>query len=147
MRLLLTAKKNIGSLAIRLFTWSKWSHISVLISDSYAIEASPFGGVKVSSVIDVLKDTTAHVYIDVPCSDPDKVITILKSQLGKPYDWGAVFSFWFRRNWQDDDKWFCSELPAWAFDKAGFPMFRAEAIHRLLPEHWWMLIPKNEDTQ
>lgn len=143
MKLLLTAKNNIGSWFIRVFTWSRWSHIAIVV-DGYVIEASALHGVCFTPLEQALNGTTDHAFIEVPCSNPDAVIQAALSQADKPYDWGAIFGFGFRRDWQDDKKWFCSELPAWAFEQAGCPVFRSEAMHRVLPEHWWMLAPQGE---
>lgn len=45
--------------------------------------------------------------------DESAAFAFAKQQLGKPYDWGGVFGFMApNRNWQQDDKWFCSELVA-----------------------------------
>lgn len=46
------------------------------------------------------------------------------------------------RDWQEEDRWFCSELVAWAFTQGGSPLFRREAMHRITPQHLWMLAPE-----
>lgn len=45
--------------------------------------------------------------------------TFLQVQLGKPYDWPAIFGFGLGRNWREPDSWFCSELQAAALEQAG----------------------------
>ena len=63
------------------------------------------------------------------------------SQIGKPYDYTAILGLGLRRDWQEEDAWFCSELVAWAFQHAGEPLFRAECLRRVTPQHLWMLAP------
>ena len=53
----------------------------------------------------------------------------------------AIVGLGLHRDWQEDDRWFCSELVAWAFEKAGEPLFRAEVLRRVTPQHLWMLAP------
>lgn len=53
-------------------------------------------------------------------------VAAARSQIGKPYDWPGVLGIGFRRNWQESDAWFCSELVAWAFGVSGSPLFRTE---------------------
>jgi hypothetical protein len=50
--------------------------------------------------------------------DAAPVFEFMVSQLGKPYDWGGVFSLGIHRNWHDENKWFCSELLAAAINKS-----------------------------
>lgn len=43
----------------------------------------------------------------------------LEEQVGKGYDFTGILGLQFQRNWQAEDKWFCSELIAGALIKAG----------------------------
>ena len=61
--------------------------------------------------------------LDVPA---DPVFDFLASQISKPYDYFGVFSIGFRRDWQEPDKWFCSELVAAAINNSE-PRFSIEA--------------------
>ncbi len=59
---------------------------------------------------------------------PNTVLDYAYSQVGKPYDWQGVFNFFSRnRCWEDTDSWFCSELVAYAFKQAKYPLVRASA--------------------
>ena len=82
--------------------------------------------------------------VEIPIKNEAGFLQALRSQIGKPYDYAAIIGFVFRRDWQADNRWFCSELPAWAAEQAGCPIFRAEAMHRVTPENWWMLGDKGE---
>jgi hypothetical protein len=139
IKLLLTSSNNIGSLAIRTFSWSQWSHISTLISDTEAIEALPFKGVIKSSVESIIKDSNKHLFIYINIRNKDIFYNSLISQIGKQYDYSALLGFGLHRDWQDQDKWFCSELPAWSTIQCKEPIFRSDSLYRILPEDWYKI--------
>ena len=113
MRVLFCTSKLPGAVLIRAVTWSQWSHVAL-----------------------------AHVIVDLPCDFREFVIEAARSQVGKPYDPTALFGLLMHRDWQEEDRWFCSELVAWAFAQGGSPLFRAEALHRVTPQLLWMLAPE-----
>ena len=58
------------------------------------------------------------------------------TQNGKPYDFSAISGIAFDRNWHADEKWFCSELVAVAFEKAGYPILStrpSDEVFRITP--------------
>jgi cell wall-associated NlpC family hydrolase len=97
--------------------------------------------VRVAPLAEVIAAHSAHVIVELPCRDPQAVIAAAASQIGKPYDYTAILGLGLRRDWQEEDAWFCSELVAWAFQHAGEPLFRAECLRRVTPQHLWMLAP------
>lgn len=128
------------SLAVRAFTWSRWSHVALV--DGYCvIEASPRDGVTMTETEGLLMRSREFELVDLPCRDPEAVRHAAASQVGRPYDWSALAGMVLRRDWQEDDAWFCSELIAWAFAQAGEPLFRSESLVRVTPQHLWMLAP------
>lgn len=128
------------SRAIRVFTWSRWSHVALI--DGYcAIEALPGEGVIMTETQDVLLRSREFELVELPCRNPEAVRAAAASQVGKPYDYTALLGLALRRNWQEEDAWFCSELIAWAFEQAGEPLYRAECLRRVTPQHLWMLGP------
>lgn len=64
---------------------------------------------------------------------PAKVLRLARSQLGKPYDWLGVVGWGMFQDWQEQQAWFCSELVAWAFCRAGYPLLRTRQAWRLTP--------------
>lgn len=64
---------------------------------------------------------------------PFEVIDVALSQVGKPYDWRGILGFALRRDWQETDAWFCSEFVAWCFERAGYPLLRADRSWRVTP--------------
>lgn len=132
VQVVFTRSHAIGSLLLRTALWSPWSHCAIVDGEE-VIEAAAFGGVRVRPLADMLVQATKAAMIVLP-GEPEKVIAAARSQIGKPYDWAGVLGFGFRRRWQDDDAWFCSELVAWAFAEAGTPLFR---------EHAWRITPRD----
>lgn len=57
-------------------------------------------------------------------TEHDLVYIYAREQLGKDYDTIALIGNIFRRNWQETKNWFCSELVAWALEKAGNSVIR-----------------------
>lgn len=137
MRVLFCTSKLPGAAIIRAVTWSDWSHVAIIDGEE-VIEAT-WPAVRVVPLADVLAKHSRFAVADIPCQDPAAVIAAARSQIGKPYDLTALFGMLARRDWQEADAWFCSELVAWAFDQAGSPLFRREALYSITPQHLWMV--------
>ena len=73
------------------------------------------------------------VIIDIPVADEALAIAAARSQVGKPYDLWGVLGLGIKRNWQDDEAWWCSELIPWAAKQAGTDLFRPDALRRITP--------------
>lgn len=140
VRVLFSTTRLPLSVAIRTFTWSRWSHVAVVDGDS-VIEAVALHGVRRAPLADALSRSADFAIADLPARDPQAVIDAAASQIGKPYDYSALAGLALRRDWQSDDAWFCSELVAWAFDATGQPLVRPEFRRRVYPQHLWMLPP------
>lgn len=118
--------------AIRFFTGQRWSHVAIMDNAArLCIEAHPIDGVRVVIPQTVLDGALDYAYVHVPCARACDVLQAAYSQVGKPYDFAAIFGFLFHRDWQEDDRWFCFELAAWCFAKGGSPIIRADAVHRV----------------
>lgn len=98
---------------ITTFERGEWSHVAIVDEDeNYVIESLFETGVRRRRLDSLLRDRPHHMIIEVP-TDPYFVtngFTWLHDQVGKAYDWTGVGGIGFHRNWQDDDKWYCSEL-------------------------------------
>ena len=137
MRVLLCASNQIGSHIIRAATWSRWSHAAIIDGDEIIEAVWP--RVRVSPLADALVSHPRWVIIDIPVADEALAIAAARSQVGKPYDLWGVLGLGIKRNWQDDEAWWCSELIPWAAKQAGTDLFRPDALRRITPEHLWML--------
>lgn len=123
-----------GSLAIRLFCWSRFSHCGIIDGD-YVIEAVRGKGVIKTPLAEF---KTRYRKIDIaqmPCDSAAKALHRARAQLGKPYDRLAIIGIVLRTGWQHPDKWFCSELLAYC--SGG--VFRTNRVSRVTPEHVWMV--------
>jgi uncharacterized protein YycO len=137
VRVLFCTSKLPGAAIIRAVTWSDWSHVAIVDGDE-VIEAT-WPAVRVAPLAEVVAKHSRHTFAEIPCQDAAAVIAAVRSQVGKPYDLTALFGMLVRRDWQEADAWFCSELVAWAFAEAGAPLFRPEALYRITPQHLWMI--------
>lgn len=138
VQLLFTRRRHPGSALIRVATWSAWSHVD-LIDGPSVIGAVAFHGVERELLAIRVANASRAAVMTIPCADAAAVIAAAASQIGKPYDWMGVAGLGLHRDWQEADRWFCSEMAAWAFQETGQPLFRADALHRITPQHLWML--------
>lgn len=141
--LLFSTSRHPMSAVIRACTWSSWSHVAIIDGDE-VIEAIAPNGVRRFPVAQCIDHAKRAAIVDLPCRNPSAVIAAADSQLGKPYDYTAIVGLGLRRDWQEDDAWFCSELVAWSFAQAGDSLFRPEVLRRVTPQHLWMLSPDRQ---
>lgn len=108
-------------------TWSWASHVDFVLPDGLLLGAVPDGGVSLRAWSPPVRaeryTVDAHPF----------VLQCAQSQLGKPYDFVGVLGIGLHRDWAETDSWFCSELIAWAFQKAGKPLLRADHLDRITP--------------
>lgn len=133
VRVVFCRRHHLGSLLLRTFLWSGWSHCAIVDGDE-VIEAAAPGGVRARPLADLIAESSKYEIIDFPARNPAAVIAAARSQIGAPYDWGGVVGIGFRRRWHDHDAWFCSELIAAAFADAGEPLVRVDA---------WRITPRD----
>lgn len=130
-----------GAVAIRLVTWSDWSHTAILDEDRQVVIEAVWPRVRVVAAGEFMSRHPKHAVARLPARRPAAVIAAARSQEGTPYDLTGAFGLGIHRDWQDPSAWWCSELVAWAFDTAGDPLFRSDALRRVTPQHLWMLAP------
>lgn len=114
--LLFSREDTLVSKGIRLITKSQWSHVDIIIKDTFAIGAQ-INGVTLRTIKEAESyDEYELIRIDSPNNDESFVV----DQLDKPYDWLGLLGLEFGvRDWQDDSKWFCSELAATYVSRCG----------------------------
>jgi hypothetical protein len=140
MRFLLCSAPTLGSQLIRTLTWSEWSHVAIPINDHQVVEAV-WPRVQISTIDEVLAKHPDYQFVDLPVPRPDLAIAAALSQVGKRYDWKALFGFLFHRDWADPGQWFCSELATWCAMQGEAQWFRAEVLDRITPDDVWKLAP------
>lgn len=124
---------TLASAAIRLFTWSRWSHVGIVHGDM-VIEATARHGVTLTPLLQFRQRYSAWAMADMPVEDRMEAINLALLQVGKPYDWSGIFGIFLRTGWSKPDRWFCSELVAYVSQ-----LFRKDRISRIRPEHIWSL--------
>lgn len=127
-----------GSLLIRAFTWSRWSHCAIIDGDDVIESKIPQGVIR-RPLREFIKNCSEYKIVTFQVESRDAVIKAANSQLGKPYDYFAVIGMVFRRDWQDKNRWFCSEFVVYALSEGGYTVFRKERLSRVTPEHLWMV--------
>lgn len=124
---------------IQITTWSWCSHVDFVLDDGRLLGAVPGRGVCIREQ-EVDAGRVELYQADVP----DFAVAYATSQIGQPYDWAGVVGWALRRQWQETDSWFCSELVAWACQSVGAPLLRAKDAWRITPRDLLMsplLIP------
>jgi len=121
------------------FSHARYTHVALISPDgSEVIEASGMGqpkGVRAMSMEVWASKHPGFVLRKIEHPFPDTVWQIATGQLGKGYDWNYLWGWLFRRNWQDPEKWVCSELIFDSCDKAGKAIVQMHASHWLTPDH------------
>lgn len=129
----LVSGKGISSGIIKLGTFSKWSHVDLLTPDGAYLGARLDGGVLARNPgYDGRNDDVQFRHVSLSAAQEDRLWNFAYSQIGKPYDFSAILGIAFRRDWREDDAWFCSELVAAAFEHAGRPLLLGE-LNRITP--------------
>ena len=104
---------------IRWFTWSKWNHVDICVNNKWYASTRQ-KGVHRSDLVDQ-NQLWFEVYPIYNTEEQTEATeTFLNSQMNKGYDWLGIFGFIIRKNLENKDKWFCSELVAAALNHAGY---------------------------
>lgn len=139
LRILFTTSKLPLSPLIKLVTWSKYSHIAIIINDKWVMH-SDFNGVHIEPLEDLLGRSKTYMIAEYECIDSQAMIDEGIKLLGRPYDYGALIGILIRRiELQDDSKYVCSEFPAALAEFTNQSFFCTDYLHRITPQHWLML--------
>lgn len=76
----------------------------------------------------------------LPVPDRKSAVEWAHNTVGSKYDWSYIFGTPFRkRNWQDSDKYVCSEHCAILTKKAGLDII-SPSLHNLTPNHLYSIL-------
>ncbi|MDD5150667.1 MAG: hypothetical protein PHC28_09310 [Flavobacterium sp.] len=133
MKVIFTYDNSFQSWIIRLLTNSKYSHCGIVDCMTNTIIDSELknNGVSEYPFRNIIIENIGYEEIDIPCA-PNSIVELVRTQVGKPYDILAIIGYPFNRNWEDDNKWFCSELIAWSFKEVGCPLIHKKS-YRVTP--------------
>ena len=148
MRLLYVTSNSLPSRIIRGIDGGPASHVGIEspLRPGTVIDATFLhGGVRTwpASVWADLDEHRLVREIDVPLPSEAAALKWAFDQVGKPYDWSALAGMAILRDWQDDRRWYCSELAIAACLAGGMSLAgkRGELGVRLSMEiaHAWSL--------
>lgn len=135
LTLLYSTRNNPVSGGIRVATWSKWSHVGVVdYATGEVIESVMIHGVRAIPIGTAMSNAARYELANIRCNDPARALALIRAQIGKYYDYSALWGLALHRDWQNEDKQFCSELIAWGIESSGTQLFRPESMHRVTPE-------------
>lgn len=115
--------RDLVSAGIRAAEYGFWaSHTEALMPDGRLLGAHYDGGVQARPRDYDQGQFSREQYVELPAAPEvtDHFHAFLQAQLGKPYDLEAIIAFVARRDWQQPDSWFCSELQAAALAASGW---------------------------
>lgn len=120
----------VGAL-IRWWTNCPINHVEYYIPEGNRVISADSDGVKLKGA--GLKYNPDHHYYMTGVTDPDvvkEIEKILFAEVGKPYDWKAIFSFITNHDRHSKKAWMCSELIAYAFEEVGCDWFSDNAKYQ-----------------
>jgi hypothetical protein len=106
--------------------------------DGTVIDATLRNGVARWPAKDFAKRYREIKTVPLLVSDPSEFRAFLSAQVGKRYDWTALVALPFRADWQDQSKWFCSELAASAISRGGRSLRLPS--YRVTPRDLWVAL-------
>jgi len=141
IKLLFTAKRAPGSLIIRFFTWSRWSHVAFICDNGDVIEAVGFHGVRRVPMATALEKVHRYAIVEFCDGDSANMELKLSTQIGKKYDYVGAIGMGLMRNWQSTGRWVCSELITWGLEHIGEPLFRSDQMYKISQQNLWEIHP------
>lgn len=108
----------------------RWSHSGAIVDtgpgEPFVIEARAFHGVTQTPLDEFIERYSATEIVEYEAPDPKAGDEWACAQIGKRYDYLAVFGRAFRTSWQDEGSWHCQELNEQRLVLAGARRFRSE---------------------
>jgi uncharacterized protein YycO len=120
--------RSLISRAIRLFNWSEFSHAAWIDDDASCFEAWR-GRVRHDACASANHTPGTPLYRYAVAGETPAIRAavrgFLRAQVGKRYDYLGILGFVLRSSrLANQNRWFCSELVAAAYESAGLPLLR-----------------------
>jgi hypothetical protein len=128
-----STSKGWASALIRWETWSKYSHVDLVMPDGRLLGARLDGGVQIREMNYADFTKIKRMVASVTNSQGIMLYALAHKQLGLPYQKKSILGFAIRKDGASTGSWFCSELIAWLFDKIGHPL-TFKPVNRVSPE-------------
>lgn len=106
---------DLMGLAISAASYGHWAtHVDTVMPSGEWVGAHVLGGVQARPPDYDRGTRLQQRFVALPCDEwtAARFYQFIESQVGRPYDISAIAAFVAYRDWSQDDKWFCSELPA-----------------------------------
>ena len=121
--------------ACKIAQYGFWAtHCDAVLPNGCLLGARFDGGVQIRSANYDAGGFSRELRVSIPATDAQASLfyDFLYDQIGKPFDWQAILTFYFPRDWQVPDSWYCDELLASALAKCGiFPQRLALKFNRI----------------
>lgn len=117
---------------VRWRTKSQWSHVGIIQGD-HVLEARGPVGVQLTPLFQFESRYSVTERRCLPGNEEKA-----KSKLGARFDVWGLWGIFFRKQLHHKDKWFCSELVAYAS-----LYFRDDIAHHVTPEHLYWVSTKH----
>lgn len=137
--------KGLSTLLIRALTMSKWSHVALQMNNQ-VYEVTFERGVSKTTIFEFRKRYPESDVVSVPIADTRGIRKWLDTQLGKGYDYSGLIGFFDqKRDWENPNKWFCSELIAEVLIREGVihPKVRS---NRITPNDLYMILNNGDNS-
>lgn len=143
VQILFAEGRKIFSRLIKAVTWSRFSHVGMIDeTGEYVYEAEAFMGVVKTPINEFVERYNGRVVReDYNCDNPKNAFAFMESQLGKSYDYSAIFGILFKTDIDKENAWFCSELVVRSIEEGGTSYFRPDYESRITPEDLWKVNP------
>jgi uncharacterized protein YycO len=134
--------KTIFGWLIRLFTFSNWNHVGIEI-DGIVFDSDVGRGVTIWDRKKFINNYEKVVTSTITDVNTKQALSFLNAQVGKGYDYKALFALPFRKPWQNGERWYCPELVAAALiEGGGMKKFNIE-VSRLTQRDLYLILPKS----
>lgn len=127
MRIALFKGKSLISSLIKWQSRSAYSHAAIVDDFGHVWESREGKGVQWMESVSASDACPVDLFYVATTPEQDaQILSFLKAQEGKPYDWTMVLRFISRRQASREQagKWFCSELVFAAFQAAGVQLLQ-----------------------
>jgi hypothetical protein len=138
IKILFARSNTITGFIVRTGLMSEYNHVGIMVR-GMVYDSTVGAGVSKHSESDFRDHWDIGYEVDFAVSDTLPVFAFLETQLGKGYDWKAIVSFPFQRDWQQDNRWMCSELVAECFVRLGVSI--PLKVNRVSPRDLLFIIP------
>ena len=95
---------------------------------------------------EALKNAHRYSVVEFCEGDSYAMELMIMPQVGKPYDYVAAIGMGLMRDWQNTNKWICSELIVWGLEGIGKPVFRSDQMYKISQQNLWEIHPTGSST-